>query len=433
MQSFTAGPALGLDFGTTNSVAAIATGDGGTELVAFDGPEADGAVFRSALCFWHDEDARGGLAVEAGPWAISEYLAYPEDSRFLQSFKSVAASANFESASVFEKRYRFEELGRLFLDRFRAHAGTRLKEKSGRVVVGRPIEYAGARPDPALARQRYDAMFAEFGAEIHYVYEPLAAAFGHASRLTEPARLLVADFGGGTSDFSIVQLAEPGAARRCVPLGHAGIGIAGDRFDQRIVDRLILPMLGKGGSYQSFGKILEIPRGYFADFADWSRLALMRNRRTLDELRRLQRSAIDGDAIGRMIAVIENELGYPLYDAVGRLKRALSTDDTAHFHFSGAGLEIDTDVDRADFESWIAEDVTQIEATLDRALAAANTRESEIDRVFLTGGTSLTPIVRGIFIRRFGADAIMSGGELTSIAHGLALIAAEEDPTPWSG
>ena len=218
-----------------------------------------------------------------------------------------------------------------------------------------------------------------------------------------------------------------------MPLGHAGIGIAGDRFDQRIVDRLILPMLGKGGSYQSFGKILEIPRGYFADFADWSRLALMRNRRTLDELRRLQRSAIDGDAIGRMIAVIENELGYPLYDAVGRLKRALSTDDTAHFHFSGAGLEIDTDVDRADFESWIAEDVTQIEATLDRALAAANTRESEIDRVFLTGGTSLTPIVRGIFTRRFGADAIMSGGELTSIAHGLALIAAEEDPTPWSG
>lgn len=432
MQSKTAGPAFGLDFGTTNSVGAIATGDGATELVGFDGPEADGAVFRSALCFWHDEDARGGVAVEAGPWAISEYLAYPEDSRFLQSFKSVAASASFESASVFEKRYRFEELGRMFLDRFKAHAGARIDGRPGRVVVGRPIEYAGARPDPALARQRYDAMFAGFGAEIHYVYEPLAAAFGHASQLTEPARLLVADFGGGTSDFSIVQLAEPGAARRCVPLGHAGIGIAGDRFDQRIVDRLILPMLGKGGSYHSFGKTLEIPRGYFADFADWSRLALMRNRRTLDELRRLQRSAVDGDAIGRMIAVIENELGYPLYDAVGRLKRSLSVDDKAHFQFSGAGLEIDADVDRADFESWIAEDVAQVEATLDRALAAAKTRESEIDRVFLTGGTSLTPIVRSIFSRRFGADAIMSGGELTSIAHGLALIAAEEDPTPWA-
>ncbi len=432
MRTITAGSALGLDFGTTNSVAALAAADGSTDLIAFEGPEADGAVFRSALCFWHDEDVRGGLAVEAGPWAISEYLAYPQDSRFLQSFKSVAASASFESASVFEKRFRFEDLGRRFLDRFVAHAGGRLDTRPGRVVVGRPVEYAGARPDPALARQRYDAMFAGFGTDIHYVYEPLAAAFSYASRLAEPARLLVADFGGGTSDFSIVQLAEPGAVRRCVPLGHAGIGIAGDRFDYRIIDRLILPMLGKGGSYQSFGKTLEIPRGYFADFADWSRLALMRNRRTLDELRRLQRSAIDGDAIGRMIAVIENELGYPLYDAVGRLKRALSERDEAHFHFSGAGLEIDVDVGRAAFESWIAEDVAQIEATLDRALAAAGTSENEIDRVFLTGGTSLTPMVRAIFTRRFGADAIMSGGELTSIAHGLALIAQEEDLAPWS-
>jgi hypothetical chaperone protein len=434
MKTSLAGSALGLDFGTTNSVAALVAADGTTDLIAFDGPDGAGAdaVFRSALCFWHDEDVRGGLASEAGPWAISEYLAYPEDSRFLQSFKSVAASASFESASVFEKRFRFEDLGRLFLDRFVAHAGGRLDPRPQRVVVGRPVEYAGARPDPALARQRYDAMFAGFGTEIHYVYEPLGAAFGHASQLTDPARLLVADFGGGTSDFSIVQVAEPGAARRCVPLGHAGIGIAGDRFDYRIIDRLILPMLGKGGSYQSFGKTLEIPRGYFADFADWSRLALMRNRRTLDELRRLQRSAIDGDAIGRMIAVIENELGYPLYDAVGRLKRALSEKDEAHFHFSGAGLEIEADVTRGAFESWIAEDVANIEATLDRALAAAGTTESEIDRVFLTGGTSLTPIVRSIFTQRFGAEAIMSGGELTSIAHGLALIAQEDDLAPWS-
>ena len=133
-----------------------------------------------------------------------------------------------------------------------------------------------------------------------------------------------------------------------------------------------------------------------------------------------------------MIAVIENELGYPLYDAVGQLKRALSENEDAHFHFSGAGLEIEADVTRAAFEGWVAEDVVNIEATLDRALAAAGTTESEIDRVFLTGGTSLTPIVRAIFTRRFGAEAIMSGGELTSIAHGLALIAQEDDLAPWS-
>ena len=73
-----------------------------------------------------------------------------------------------------------------------------------------------------------------------------------------------------------------------------------------------LPLLGKGGSYRSFDKILDIPAGWFADFSDWSRLALMRNRKTLAELEKLRRTATDPEAIGRMIAVIEEEEGYQI-------------------------------------------------------------------------------------------------------------------------
>ncbi|QNA85257.1 Hsp70 family protein [Sphingomonas sp. So64.6b] len=428
----TKGPVLGLDFGTTNSVAALGRDGVPPELIEFDAPDGRDAVFRSALCFWHDDAVRGGIASEAGPWAIAEYLEYPQDSRFVQSFKSVAASASFEHASIFERRLRFEDLGRLFLDKMRARSGGRLNAAPARVVVGRPVEYAGRRPDAALARTRYDLMFAGIGAEIHYVYEPVGAAYSFAARLTEPATVLVADFGGGTSDFSVVRIAAPGAARRCEPLGHAGIGIAGDRFDYRIIDRLVLPMLGKGSTYKSFDKLLEIPRGYFADFADWSRLALMRNRKTMAELEQLRRNATDPAAIGRMIAVIEQELGYPLYDAVGRLKRALSNDDRAHFHFAGAGLTIEADVTRTEFETWIAEDIARIDQTVDRALTVAGVTAAQIDRVFLTGGTSLTPRVRAIFEQRFGDAAIASGGELTSIAHGLALIGQEDDLAAWS-
>ncbi|MBB5685153.1 Hsp70 family protein [Sphingobium boeckii] len=432
MQTRAAGRAMGLDFGTTNSVAALAGADGASEMVEFQGDHAAGAVFRSALCFWHDDAVRGGIASEAGPWAIAEYLEWPQDSRFIQSFKSVAASATFEHASIFEKRYRFEELGRLFLEKLVSHAGGVLDDRPQRVVVGRPVEYAGTRPDAKIARQRYDRMFEAFGTEIHYVYEPLGAAFSYASRLTDPATILVADFGGGTSDFSIVKVAAAGAARRCIPLGSAGIGIAGDRFDYRIMDRLILPMLGKGGSYRSFDKTLEIPRSHFADFGDWSRLALMKNRRTMEELAKLQKIALDPDAIGRMIAVIQNELGYPLYDAVGQLKRALSQDSQAHFHFEGAGLAIEADVSRADFQSWIAEDIARIAATVDRALAKAGVADGEIDRVFLTGGSSLIPAIRGLFDQRFGEDRIATGGELTSIAHGLAMIGQEETIAEWA-
>lgn len=422
---------IGLDFGTTNSV--VAVGDAGApELLEFDAPAAKAPIFRSALCFWHDDAVNGGLASDAGPWAIAEYLEYPTDSRFLQSFKTVAASRSFEQAVIFGKRFRFEDLGRLFLEKMTGHAGGRLDGRPPRIVVGRPVEYAGSQPDEALARQRYDGMFQGFGAEVHYVYEPLGAAYSYAARLEEPATLLVADFGGGTSDFSVVRIGARGETPRCVPLGHAGVGIAGDRLDYRLLDRLVLPMLGKGSEYRSFDKLLEIPRSWFNDFADWSRLALMRNPRTLAELGRLRRAAVDGEAIARMIAVIDGELGFPLYEAVGRTKRALSVDATAPFRFESDGLNIDVEVSRAAFEQWIAEDVARMEGAVDRALAAAGTGAAGIDRVFLTGGTSLVPRIRRIFTDRFGEERIESGGELTSIAHGLALIGLEDDVAAWA-
>jgi hypothetical chaperone protein len=427
----TPAPVIGLDFGTTNTVVALG-GQGSSEILAFDGPQGRDTAFRSALCFWQDEAVRTGLASEAGPWAISEYLEYPEESRFIQSFKTVAASASFETASIFHKRYRFEELGHIFLDRLKAHAGGRLERRPDRVIVGRPVEYAGGRPDHSLARTRYDAMFAALGTEVHYVYEPLGAAYSYASRLTEPATILVADFGGGTSDFSVVRVAAAGSARRCMPLGHAGVGIAGDRFDFHILDKLVLPLLGKGGQYRSFDKILEIPRSWYHDFGDWSRLALMRTPKVLAELERLRRTALDGDAIGRMIAVIEREQGYPLYEAVGRTKRALSDADSAPFSFDGGGLCIDATLDRGQFEAWIAPDVARLETGVDRALAAAAVTSADIDRVFLTGGTSLIPRIRRIFADRFGEAVIDGGGELTSIAHGLALIGIETDIAAWT-
>ena len=429
--SSSASRAIGIDFGTTNSVVSRIAQNGQSELVEFATPGDASAVFRSALCFWQDEAIRGGLGHEAGPWAISEFLDFPQGCRFLQSFKSMAANSLFEHASLFDKRLRFEELGQVFLRHLLAHGGDALADLPDRIVIGRPVRYVGARPDPALAKTRYDAMFAVLDQPVHYVYEPLGAAYSFASRLTDPATLLVADFGGGTSDFSIVQVNAPGAARRCVPLGSAGIGIAGDKFDARIMDNLVLPLLGKGSTYRSFDKILEIPAGHFADFGDWSRLALMRNRRTLNELAHLERSATDPAAIARMIAVVENELGHPLYETVGQTKRTLSAETHAGFSFAGPGIAIEAEVKRSDFERWIAPDLLRIGETVDEALAAANVRPEQIDHVFLTGGSSLIPAVRQLFEQRFGESRIAQGDELTSIAHGLAMLAEDPDLPNW--
>ncbi|MBT0669577.1 Hsp70 family protein [Novosphingobium profundi] len=431
MASF-ANQTLGIDFGTTNSVMALSGSETSAQMIRFAAPSGDSSVFRSALCFWQEEGVRGGLAHEAGPWAIEEFLEYPQGSRFIQSFKSVAANPAFETAGIFEKRFRFEEMGEVFLQHLLGHAGDALGELPEQVVVGRPVRYVGARADAALARTRYDAMFKALGRPVHYVYEPVGAAFSFASRLSDPATLMVADFGGGTSDFSIVRVEAPGTAQRCTPLAAAGIGLAGDRFDFRIMDHLVLPQLGKGGTYRSFDKVLEIPPGHFTDFGDWSRLAMMRNKRTLEQLNKLKQSATDPAAIARMIAVVENELGFGLYEAVGALKKALSGDEHATLDFESEDLHIHAEVSRADFESWIAPDLARIGETVDEALAKAALAPSDIDHVFLTGGSSLIPAVRALFEARFGEERLASGDELTSIAHGLAMIGQSGDLAQWS-
>jgi hypothetical chaperone protein len=143
---------IGIDFGTTNSVLARPDAAGGADLIRFTAPDGPTDVFRSALCFWQEDDLRGALSHAAGPWAIAEFLDFPLGSRFLQSFKSIAANPSFEHANLFEKRLKFEDLGQVFLRHLLKHAGLALTDLPDRIVVGRPVRYVGARPDPKLAR-----------------------------------------------------------------------------------------------------------------------------------------------------------------------------------------------------------------------------------------------------------------------------------------
>jgi hypothetical chaperone protein len=158
----------------------------------------------------------------------------------------------------------------------------------------------------------------------------------------------------------------------------------------------------------------------------------MRNGKTLDELARLKRAATDPAAIGRMIAVVEHELGHGLYEAIGQLKRTLSSADGGAFHFESDDLTITAEVRRTDFEGWIADDLARIAQTVEEALTNAGVEAAQIDHIFLTGGSSSIPAVRRLFEQRFGTSRIASGGELTSIAHGLALIGQAPDIVSWS-
>lgn len=425
--------ALGFDFGTTNTVLALA-GDRTTHSVSFTSAAGTADSMRTALSFMKDPVLGNSvLKVEAGHAAIRQFIDNPGDCRFLQSIKTFAASALFQGTLIFAKRHRFEDLMEIFVRRLRAYAGDAWPSGVGRIVAGRPVHFAGANPDPALAMTRYNEALSRFGfPEIHYVYEPVAAAFYFAQNLKSDATVLVADFGGGTTDYSLIRFETRGGKLSATPIGHSGVGVAGDHFDYRMIDNIVAPQIGKGSHFKSFGKILEVPSNYYASFGRWNQLSIFKTSKEFEDLKSLVRSSLEPEKLETFIDLVEHDEGYPLYQAISATKMALSAAEEAEFNFPPLGASGRRMIARADFERWIAEDLSRIEAALDEVLAKTNTPASSIDKIFLTGGTSFVPAVRRIFTERFERDRIESGGELLSIAHGLALIGERDDIGQWT-
>jgi hypothetical chaperone protein len=423
---------LGVDFGTTNTVLSLHEDEAAPLVASFDGPEGATTAFRSVLSFRETTDQASPRSIEAGPWAIEEYLEDPLDTRFIQSFKTFAASPHFQSTEIFGRRYAFEDLLWAFLTRVRSHAGETLRTLPETVVIGRPVQFAGSAPDAGLALERYEAAFRRVGFKhLHYVYEPVAAAFYFAQRLSGSAAVLVADFGGGTSDFSVIRFDRRQGGVVSTALSHAGVAVAGDAFDYRIIDHVVSPRLGKGSSYVSGDKLLPVPNRYYSAFARWSQLALLKSSRELRDLKSLVRTATD-PRLSDFVELIEDDHGYPLYRAVSGVKEALSQQEQAPFRFQAGAIDITAQIARSDFETWIAPELRQIDKALQQALDDANLPASSIDQVFLTGGSSLVPAVRRLFNDRFGPGKIASGGEFESIASGLSLIGGTEDLDLWS-
>ena len=210
------------------------------------------------------------------------------------------------------------------------------------------MRFAGEFVDDALGADRLRGAYADAGlAQVTLALEPEAAGALFARTLTEPATVLIGDFGGGTSDFSVMRF-DPRAGT--TPLGHAGIGIAGDVFDYRIIDRAIAPLLGKGDTYRIMGKPLPVPPEYYSGFARWHRLSLMRTPRTLRAIAEVARTAQHPERLHHLIALIEDGLGYALYQAVSTAKAELSSAETTMLRFRHKDFVVERPLTRTEFE-----------------------------------------------------------------------------------
>lgn len=421
---------IGVDFGTTNTVVSLADAAGAVRTLVYPSVQGLLPTFRSVLCYVHeDNDAHGGVKrVFCGPDAIEAFLRQGDEARLIQSVKTFLSSKSFTRSVIHGREYTLEEIVADFLRGLVKAAQwpngmADLTGATSTIVVGRPVKFAGDGDD-ALAETRLRAAFAAAGfANIDFVLEPEAAAYFFARRLNEPATVLVADFGGGTSDFSIVNF-DPKTGQTQA-LAHTGVGIAGDTLDYRIIDKVVAPAFGKGSRFRPQDKWLEVPKWIYFEFEHWHRLSFLKRPAVLRELREIELTSDAPQALVWLREFLEQELGFHLYQAVNRCKTALSTAEHAELVFEFAPISLRQTISRADFEQWIAPDVAAIEAACSEALAQANLSERDISVVFMTGGTSFVPLLRRRFESRFGVEKIVAGDEFVSVGSGLSLLARE--------
>lgn len=440
--AFTPKGSVGLDFGTTNSAIATVVGSHAA-LAEFQSDAGTTHTFPSILYFGRrTEGSLTRLVSAAGPKALQHYLEAEDKGRLIQSLKAYLADRRFDGTSVFSQRYSLVDMvslivRHLLLDaRGLIAAPSRLPDPiPSRVVVGRPVHFSNAEggEDDEFALERLRAAVEMCGfTDIVFAFEPVAAAYSYEQTLDRDELILIGDFGGGTSDFSVLRVGpaerQRGHARNGI-IGTDGVAVAGDAFDKQIVRKLVAPRLGLGSEFFSPpDKFLPIPSWPYERLERWHHLSFLNTSKNLEMLEHLRRSALIPERLAAFVHLIRNEMGLRLHEAVRRVKFELSVDTEALFEFHAEPVSIARKVTRLEFERWIEPEVSLMAACVDRLLASTGVSAHDIDHVFLTGGSSFVPAVRNIFVERFGSRKITGGKELTSVATGLSLCAAREWP-----
>jgi len=409
--------ACGLDFGTSNSAVALPDG----QVLPLDVTALEPRLFRSVLFF--PEDTREVLA---GATAIERYL---DDSagRFLQSMKTWLPSASFHVTQIRGTAYALEELIAYVLRILREvgsrHAGAPLDA----VVLGRPAVFS---PDPvtdALAQRRLQTAAERAGfRDIRFVIEPIAAALAYEERLSQEELVLVADFGAGTSDLTLMRLGpnrRGRADRRSDVVGSAGVYVGGDRFDAAIMKHKLLPYFGAGTSYLLQHRRLDIPQHLQGKLLSWHEMSLIRERSTQELLQQMMKTGSNVPAIQALHDLVMYNLGYRLFRAIEACKVKLSSSDEAMVDFDEECIHIHERVTRAEFESFSQPLLDALDRCVTELFLKVG-EVGEIDAVFLTGGSSQIPAVHALFARRFGESRLRTADVFTSVAEGLGRAAA---------
>jgi hypothetical chaperone protein len=406
--------ACGLDFGTSNTTLGTIEGCA-PALAALENGET---TIPSAIFFELDG------AILIGRKAVGAYVE-GAPGRLMRSLKSVLGTALIdETTRLSRERTSFRDVIAYYLGAVKRRAEASTGCELRQVVHGRPVHFVDNAPDAdRKAEQVLREIAGEVGFdEVTFQFEPIAAALDYERQISTEEVALIADIGGGTSDFSIVRL---GPQHHRKPdrvadiLANDGVRIGGTDFDRQLSLGVIMPLFGFGSPMKRAG--LEVPSRYFHDLATWSNINRMYEPRVIAELRQVRQEASEPILLDRLLRVVNEQRGHTLAMEVEEAKIALSGARKANIPLQWVAPNLAAAISRSDLVSHTRQLAERIGARIKACLSQAQLSREDIDGVFLTGGSVRLAHVRKAITKAVPSARIVEGNTFGAVGKGLTL------------
>lgn len=409
---------LSIDFGTSNSLVGAFHQGKRYEALSIDPTAADTTMMRTLLYFPNPD------LCYYGSQAIQEYIEQDMEGRLFRSFKSHLPNKNYLGTVLENRILTLETLIGVFLLELKKRAEKTLGVPVENAVIGRPARYS---MDPvadgfALHRMQKAAAFAGFK-EVQFVPEPLAAAFDYRRQITSEKIVLIGDFGGGTSDFTLIKLRPENFNKEDV-LAIDGCPLAGDALDSVFMSSKLNEYFGAKSRYRlpMGSNVLTMPPAITQRLNHPAHIVHLKEKETYEFIREVKKCSLaakDAEAVERLFILIEDQQIFPFFENIEKTKRHLSSEDKAKFEFDYPGLEISESFSSFQFKELAAQTKEKIFASLDTCLVSAGVLPEQVDLVCLTGGTAKVPFIQKEFEQRFGAEKLQTQAHFHSVLSGL--------------
>jgi hypothetical chaperone protein len=441
---------VGVDFGTSNSSAAVYDGRS-IRLLPLDHAASDPCVMRSLVYIersgdvWFGQNALSryleqntGRAVhyemqrvgevtmvfaEIGTMVQDAYalIDVSEPGRLFQSLKRFLPVSSFQATNVFGLHYTIEELLSLLARELLSGIQAVLGQPLTSLAVGWPVRFSEDLTADALARQRLREAWRLAGVtDVHFVEEPVAAIRHLAVRhhLGDARHVLVFDFGGGTLDICVARVSRDSVQT----LATQGVAIGGDLLDSRIVETQLTPLFGDGAVQRSTG--LPLPRHLFTRLRSWQTILELNTPRNMELIRSLKREFDRPEQLAALETLVEKNYGVAFFQAVEGAKVSLSDHLATEVRLVNADLRLHHALTRAAFEETVGPQVRAARGCVELAVSAAGLTPEAIDQVLTTGGSSRIPVFRRMLSEVLPRAKLQESDLFTSVASGLAVSGA---------